>query len=538
MSLPSSSYQLNSNYVKVKRLNLPRCPSHPCSQQKVENYMKRIMQTISGKSPKRIHSYFEHDEVLEIIHGCLTILADEPTLLQFPLPENGLVIIGDLHGDAFCLMKAFEFYGFPPNITYLFLGDFIDRGPKQNEILLLLFLMKIRWPEYIYLLRGNHELYDLTECNFKKKCSQDYNNCSVFIYLNQLFDYLPLAAIISDHFFTCHAGVSQWMTCRANIANISRPTDLNNMKILEGCIVTDILWADPKADQELPFDLSARGCCYSFNQEALHSVLRALNVHTLIRGHQIVPEGILDNFGDGSCLTVHTATRESDGYVSSGTLKIIRDDNGDFVICKRMIEITTKADMEDLCNIVYVILCKSLQHNTLKRVYRKCQWCRKAYPINIINRVRNACMTEVLLWISRYAFRYVQQDDLFHNAWENDDDEGMNVRGYKLFPILYDAVSFEGGTMNTPCTYRVLVAEWEKAFLFKLFGVVSNFDLAEPLTSDVDPGLLAIQNNKQKPGLLARTSRGFRNIFRHAMGLRDFATCEEENVPTSTSRRS
>lgn len=54
-----------------------------------------------------------------------------------------------------------------------------------------------------------------------------------------------------DYFFFCHAGVSQWMTCRANIANIPRPTDLNNMKILEGCIITDILWSDPKPNQKL-----------------------------------------------------------------------------------------------------------------------------------------------------------------------------------------------------------------------------------------------------------------------------------------------
>lgn len=45
----------------------------------------------------------------------------------------------------------------------------------------------------------------------------------------------------------------------------------------------------------------------------------------------------------------------------------------------------------------------------------------------------------------------------------------MNLRAYQLFPILYDAVAFEGGTSTTPATYRIMLAQWEKAFLFKVF---------------------------------------------------------------------
>lgn len=48
-------------------------------------------------------------------------------------------------------------------------GDFLDRGPMQNEVLLFIFLMKLRWPKYVYLLRGNHELYELTKNDFEKQ---------------------------------------------------------------------------------------------------------------------------------------------------------------------------------------------------------------------------------------------------------------------------------------------------------------------------------------------------------------------------------
>ncbi|VDO37467.1 unnamed protein product [Brugia timori] len=530
-----TDFSLSSeNYVNTMRMAPLRCPLRPCTQQTLEHYMSRVMQLMSGTN--RIHTTFEHHEIIEIIHGCLTIFADEPTLLQFPLPENGLVIIGDLHGDAFCLLKAFEFYGFPPNITYLFLGDILDRGPMQNEILLFVFLMKLRWPEYVYLLRGNHELYHLTEQYFKNQCLTDYNNPFTFIYINQLFDYLPLAAIVSDYFFFCHAGVSQWMTCRANIANIPRPTDLNNMKILEGCIITDILWSDPKPNQRSPFDLSERGCCYSFNREALHAVLRALNVRTLIRGHQIIPEGILDNFGDGSCITVHTATRESAGCNSSGTIKIVRKDDGKFVMEKRMAKINSKKTMNNLCDTVYALLCESLQRSRLNRIVLKCQWCRKAYPRNITRRIRNSGIAEITLWISRYAFRYAQYDEIFHEAWRNRNDRMMNTRAYQLFPVLYDAVTFEGGSSTTPATFRVILAPWEKAFLRKLFVTSSDFELVETLANDVDPGLLEIQQRRSKPNLLRRTSWHVRNMLRHAIGLRDLPSLDDTDV-SEISRR-
>ncbi|VBB34310.1 unnamed protein product [Acanthocheilonema viteae] len=512
-----------------------RCPKRPCKQETLENYMSRVMKLISGTD--RIHTVFENHEIIEIIHGCLTAFADEPTLLQFPLPENGLVVIGDLHGDAFCLLKALEFYGFPPDVTYLFLGDFLDRGPMQNEVLLFILLMKLRWPEYVYLLRGNHELYDLTKHDFKNQCLMDYDDPVIFVYINQLFDYFPLAAIVSDYFFFCHAGVSQWMTCRANIANIPRPTDLSNMKILEGCVVTDMLWSDPKPNQKVPFDLSERGCCYSFNREALHAVLRALNVHILIRGHQVIPEGILDNFGDGSCITVHTATRESIGCNASGTLKILRKDDGKFVMEKRIAKIKCKEAIVDLRDTVHALLRKSLQGNGLNRITHKCRWCRKAFPRNVTHRIRNSGLAEIAFWVSRYALRYAQRDEIFHEAWRKRYDRVIVLRAYQLFPVLYDAVAFEGGTSTTPATYRVILAEWEKAFLFNLFGTASDFELTETLANDVDPGLLEIQQHRSKPpNFLGRTSRRVRNMLRHVVGLRDLPSFDDTDVRRMSPR--
>lgn len=62
-------------------------------------------------------------------------------------------------------MKLFKHFGAPcehPDVRcdsegfdYLFLGNYINRGTRSVEVLFLLFAIKIRKPESIFLLRGN-----------------------------------------------------------------------------------------------------------------------------------------------------------------------------------------------------------------------------------------------------------------------------------------------------------------------------------------------------------------------------------------------
>ena len=91
-----------------------------------------------------------------------------------------VIIVGDIHGQFYDLLELLKIGGPIPDMSYLFLGDYVDRGPCCVETITYLTLLKIRYPERIHLLRGNHETRSITQVyGFFAECQRKYGNPNI-----------------------------------------------------------------------------------------------------------------------------------------------------------------------------------------------------------------------------------------------------------------------------------------------------------------------------------------------------------------------
>lgn len=110
-----------------------------------------------------------------------------------------------------------------PKTNYIFMGDFVDRGFHSVETFLLLLALKVRYQDRITLIRGNHESRQITQVyGFYDECLRKYGSVNVWRYCTEIFDFLPLAAIIDDKIFCVHGGLSPSFDTLDEIKTIDR----------------------------------------------------------------------------------------------------------------------------------------------------------------------------------------------------------------------------------------------------------------------------------------------------------------------------
>ena len=245
------------------------------------------------------------DEQIERLRKCQYITEIEVKLLcekakELFIEESNvqtidapITICGDIHGQFDDLTELFIKGGKCPETNYLFMGDFVDRGFNSVETFLLLLALKVRYPDRITLIRGNHETRQITQVyGFYDECMRKYGSINVWRYCTEIFDYLPISAIIDGKIFCIHGGLSPTIDTIDEIRNIDRKQEVPH----DGAMC-DLLWSDPDQDQK-GFGISPRGAGYLFGEDVVNTFENLNNIKLIARAHQLVMEGYKMMFGE------------------------------------------------------------------------------------------------------------------------------------------------------------------------------------------------------------------------------------------------
>ena len=201
-------------------------------------------------------------------------------------------------------------------------------GYNSIEVIELLLVLKIKYPGHITLLRGNHENRKICcSYGFYEEVIRKYGNSNAFEYLTDIFDYLPLAALIEGKIFCVHGGFIPFFPLIDMIRLIHRKRESPELTGSYGGddfydlyhyhggsgvsanineAMTDLLWSDPDDFIE-EWTSCQRGVGWIFGSKVVDIFNHFNGLELICRAHLLVMEGFKYHFKNNNICTVWSA---------------------------------------------------------------------------------------------------------------------------------------------------------------------------------------------------------------------------------------
>ncbi|XP_068231089.1 serine/threonine-protein phosphatase 2A catalytic subunit beta isoform-like [Palaemon carinicauda] len=213
------------------------------------------------------------------------VLTEENNVVEVSSP---VTVCGDLHGQFYDLMELFKVAGEPPHVNYLFMGDYVDRGYFSVVVVSLLLALKLKHPQRVTLLRGNHECRQSTQVyGFYDECLSIYHTSEAWAQFMNVFDCLPLTALVDNKILCMHGGLSPSLDSVDHIRVLDRFQELPH----DGAMC-DLLWSDPdEGGRRLGWSLSARGAGYMWGPDVSNDFTYSNDLECVSRAHQMQDAG-------------------------------------------------------------------------------------------------------------------------------------------------------------------------------------------------------------------------------------------------------
>mmetsp|Transcript_34513 Transcript_34513/g.80540 ORF Transcript_34513/g.80540 Transcript_34513/m.80540 type:complete len:598 (+) Transcript_34513:32-1825(+) len=307
------------------------------------------------------------DTLMILAKATSKLVAVQPVLVEARVPCR---VFGDIHGQLRDLLLIFAAFGFPGSkednlndleMSYVFNGDFVDRGAHSLEVIGLLLALKVSMPDRVWLVRGNHEDRTMNaRYGFWEECHDrlgDTFGRKTFDLFQTTFDQLPIACLVANKILCVHGGVGDGRWDLNDLRAVRRPLSQQELCSTKLRWVHNILWSDPIEDDreqrsqeagpvfgvhESPRNTTA----VLFGWDVTKTFCAKNGINMVVRSHQSKKDGIgVDVMHDNMLIRVFSA-RDYEGHGNDGAVLLVQPtDEGDAQCCDRPEQIMVRAQV-------------------------------------------------------------------------------------------------------------------------------------------------------------------------------------------------